>query len=136
MGCCPGADVTAATVPTAPGVEIAVSRQNVLLPADAAALLQRGHCSLAEAARFLGLSVKPDGTAGSTAHTQAQRYRERVQALMFDARGNPRPYDTSALIPRMVRGAWVEIPNSKSGVIRVDTRYLVPMVHPELGWPS
>ncbi len=128
--------MTTATIPTAPAVEIAVSRQNVLLPAEAAALLQRGHCSLAEAARFLGLSVKPDGTAGSTAHSQAQRYRERVQALMFDARGNPRPYDTTALIPRMVRGAWTEIPNWKSGVIRVDTRFLIPMRCPDLGWPA
>ena len=126
----------ATTMPTAPAVEIAVSRQNVLLPAEAAALLQRGRCSLAEAARFLGLSVKPDGTAGSTAHAQAQRYRERVQALMFDARGNPRPYDTTALIPRMVRGQWVEIANSKSGVIRCDTRYLVAQVYPEIGMPS
>lgn len=124
-----------APLPIAPAVEVAVSRQNVVLPVEAAQLLQRGHCSLAEAARFLGLSVKADGTAGSTAHTQAQRYRERVQALMFDAKGNPRPYDPRALIPRMVRGAWTEIPNSKSGVIRVDTRFLVAMVHPEMGWP-
>ena len=124
-----------AALPTAPAVEVAVSRQNVMLPAEAAQLLQRGHCSLAEAARFLGLAVKPDGTAGSTAHTQAQRYRERVQALMFDGRGNPRPYDPRELIPRMVRGQWVEIANSKSGVIRCDTRYLIPMVVPELGWP-
>ena len=128
--------MTAATLPTAPAVEIAVSRQNVLLPVEAAALLQRGHCSLADAARFLGLSVKPDGTAGSTAHTQAQRYRERVQKLMFDGKGKPQPYDPQELIPRMVRGAWTEIPNTKSGVIRVDTRYLVCMVHPVLGWPS
>jgi hypothetical protein len=124
-----------AVVPTAPAVEIAVSRQNVLLPADAAALLQRGHCSLAEAARFLGLSVKHDGTAGSTAHTQAQRYRKRVEGLLFDRSGRPRPYDPRDLIPRMVRGAWIEIPNTKSGVIRVDTRFLIPMVHPEAGWP-
>ena len=128
--------MTTATLPTQPAVEIAVSRQNVLLPAEAAALLARGHCSLADAARFLGLSVKPDGTAGSTAHTQAQRYRERVQKLMFDGKGKPRPYDPQELIPRMVRGAWTEIPNTKSGVIRVDTRYLVCMVHPVLGWPS
>ena len=127
--------MTTATLPTSPAVEIAVSRQNVLLPPEAAALLQRGHCSLAEAARFLGLSVKPDGTAGSTAHTQAQRYRERVQGVMFDAKGRPRPYDAQELIPRMVRGAWVEIPNSKSGVIRCDTRFLVPMAIRELGWP-
>ena len=127
--------MTAATLPTAPAVEIAVSRQNVLLPAEAAALLARGHCSLSDAARFLGLSVKPDGTAGSTAHTQAQRYRERVQKLMFDGKGKPRPYDPQELIPRLVRGAWTEIPNTKSGVIRVDTRFLVPMVIPALGWP-
>lgn len=124
-----------AAVPSAPAVEIAVSRQNVVLPAEAAQLLQRGHCSLSEAARFLGLAVKPDGTAGSTAHVQAQRYRERVQRLMFDQAGNPRPYDPRELIPRMVRGAWTEIPNSKSGVIRVDTQLLVPMVYPAVGWP-
>ena len=124
-----------ATLPTQPAVEIAVSRQNVLLPAEAATLLSRGHCRLAEAARFLGLSVKPDGTAGSTAHTQAQRYRERLQGVMFDAKGRPRPYDPRELIPRMVRGAWTETPNTKSGVIRVDTRFLIPMVHPEMGWP-
>ncbi len=124
-----------AAVPTAPAVEIAVSRQNVILPAEAAALLSRGHCTLAEAARFLGLAVKPDGTAGSTAHGMAQRYRERMQALMFDGRGKPRPYDPRDLIPRMRGGQWVELPNSKSGVIRVDTRYLVPMAVPELGWP-
>ena len=122
-------------IPTKPAVEVAVSRQNVVLPADAAQLLQRGHCSLADAARFLGLSVKPDGTAGSTAHTQAQRYRERVQALMFDAHGNPRPYDVRELIPRMVRGQWVELPNTKSGVIRVDTRLIVAMAYPEIGFP-
>ena len=127
--------MTAAAIPSTPAVEIAVSRQNVLLPAEAAALLQRGHCSLGEAARFLGLAVKPDGTGGSTAHAQAQRYRERVQGVMFDGKGRPRPYDPKELIPRMVRGCWVEIPNSKSGVIRVDTTLLVPMVVPSLGWP-
>ncbi len=128
--------MSTAALPTSPAVEIAVSRQNVLLPADVRDLFMRGSCSLSEAARFLGLSVKPDGTAGSTAHTQAQRYRERVQAVMFDARGRPRPYDPQELIPRMVRGAWVEIPNWKSGVIRVDTRMLIPMRFPCLGWPT
>jgi hypothetical protein len=124
------------TLPTEPAVEIAVSRQNVLLPAAVRDLLLRGHCSLAEAARFLGLSVKPDGTAGSTAHTQAQRYRERMQALMFDEENRPRPYDPQELTPRMVRGKWVEIANSKSGVIRCDTRYLVAQVYPEIGMPA
>lgn len=124
-----------ATLPTSPAVEIAAVGQNVQLPTEAAVLLQRGHCSLAEAAHFLGLSVRPDGSAGSTAHAQAKRYRQRVQALMFDARGTPRPYDTAALVPRMRGGQWVELPNTKSGVIRVDTRYLVAMVYPELRMP-
>jgi len=127
--------MTVATLPTQPAVEIVAGRRNVRLPAEAAALLQRGHCSLAEAARFLGLSVKPDGTAGSTAHAQAQRYRERVQGVMFDAKGRPRPYDVRELIPRMVRGSWIEIANTKSGVIRCDTRYLVAMVYPAVGMP-
>ena len=120
--------MTAATIPTSPAVEIAVSRQRVLLPAEAAALLQRGHCSLAEAARFLGV-------CGNTAHARAQRYRRRVQGVMFDAKGRPRPYDAQELVPRMVLGEWVEVANTKSGVIRCDTRYLVAMVYPAVGMP-
>lgn len=127
--------MTAATVPKAPAVEIA-ARKAVKLPADAAALLRRGHCSLPEAARFLGLATKPDGGAGSTAHGMAQRYRQRVQRVMFTAAGKPRPYDPQELIPRMVGGRWVEIANTKSGVIRCDTRYLVAQVCPDAGWPS
>lgn len=126
--------MTAVAIPTSPAVEIAPVRR-AALPADAAALLSRGHCSLFEAARFLGLATKPDGGAGSLAHAQAQRYRKRVQAVMFDAAGRPRPYDPQELIPRMVAGNWVEIANTKSGVIRCDTRYLVAQVHPALGWP-
>jgi len=34
-----------------------------------------------------------------------------------------------------VAGNWVEIANTKSGVIRCDTRYLVAQVHPEIGMP-
>lgn len=55
---------------------------------------------------------------------------------MFDRRGNPKPFDVRALVPRMVRGRYVEIPNSGVGhVYTVDTRYLVPMRHPGQGWP-
>jgi hypothetical protein len=118
-------------LPTEPAVEVAVSRQDVLLPGPVRELLMRGECSLADAARFLGLSVKPDGTPGSTAYAMAERYRRRVMPVISKP-----PYDTKVLIPRTRGGAWVEIPNVKAGVIRVRTNLLVPMIWAELGWPA
>jgi len=123
-------------LPSTPAVEVVVSRQDVLLPAAAAELLRRGTCSIPEAGEFLGFAAKADGSASSAVYGMADRYRRRTQALMFDERGNPRPYDPRDLIPRMRNGRWTEVPNSGTGhVYRVDTRLLVPMVFKELGWP-
>ena len=80
-------------IPATPAVEVIVSRQDVILPAAAAELLRRGECSVAEAGEFLGFAVKADGSAGSTVYAMADRYRRRTQAVMYDERGYPRPYD-------------------------------------------
>jgi len=136
--------MTTATLPTAPAVEIAVRKQSGLrsLPPDVLWLYTRGHCGLAEAARFLGLSVKANGEPGSTAYSRAERYRKRVDGVMFETLvvhgeeiRRPRPYELWQLYPRMKHGEWLEIPNTKAGIITVDSWLLVPMRYPAVPWP-
>ena len=94
------------------------------LPRHAAAMLGRSHCSLQEAADFLGIKQ-------GCAYRMAEVYRRRVGPLICGRK----PYALSALLPLMTDGEWTEIPNSKAGPIRVRTDLLVPMRFPEAGWP-
>lgn len=106
------------------------------LPAQVRELLRRGTCTLAEAGEFLGFAAKDDGSPSSTVYAMAARYRMRTQALMFDGRGRPRPFPPSELVPKMAEGRFTEVPNTGVGLVYVvDTRYLVPMRYPAVGWP-
>lgn len=118
------------TIPTNPLVPVETSRD--ALPAEAREMYQRAGCSLLDAVLFLGTlkpKVNPKGTleAGNTAMAMAKRYITRVGPI----KSNP-PYNVQELLPRMVRGAFVEIPCIKAGHYVVDTRMLVWMKYPEV----
>ena len=124
-------------VPTAPAVEVMAPSPAVPMSAEDAAYIAKDSASLYETARFLGLAVDDERQrAGSRAHEMAHDYRLRVERVMFDAQGSPRPYDPRELIPRMKNGQWTEIPNFKAVLIRCMPRLVGAMKYPELGCPG
>ena len=103
------------------------------LPPAARELYSRRSCSLLEAVQFLGtLAPKRDGSGhitdcGGAAYARAKRYIERTGPI----RARP-PYDPNLLLPRMVRGEFVEIPCMKCGHYVVDTHLLVWCRYPSV----
>lgn len=111
-------------LPTQPLVACMPRTGNIGLPDSARRMLERHICDLQEAAVFLGIKR-------AKAYDMAKAYRERTGPIITGRR----PYNVRLLLPSMVDGSWVEIPNSKQGAIVVRTDLLVPMIFPEAGWP-